>query len=89
MGFLRDIDIVQLVLPVKHHRISVDFIEILIDSISQFLLGFNPYTPEHLFGHFAEKPFHHTELLDQGIPAERILKYGFTFKGKECLIRKG
>ena len=61
MGFLRDIDIVQLVLPVKHHRISVDFIEILIDSISQFLLGFNPYTPEHLFGHFAEKPLHHIE----------------------------
>ena len=30
-----------------------------------------------------------TELLDQGIPAERILKYGFAFKGKECLIRKG
>ena len=29
------------------------------------------------------------ELLDQGIPAERILKYGFAFKGKECLIRKG
>ena len=30
-----------------------------------------------------------TELLEQGIPAERILKYGFAFKGKECLIRKG
>ena len=30
-----------------------------------------------------------TELLDQGIPAERILKYGFAFEGKECLIRKG
>jgi len=29
------------------------------------------------------------ELLDQGIPAERILKYGFAFRGKECLIRKG
>ena len=29
------------------------------------------------------------ELLDQGIPAERILKYGFAFKGKECMIRKG
>ena len=29
------------------------------------------------------------ELLSRGIPAERILKYGFAFQGKECLIRKG
>ena len=29
------------------------------------------------------------ELLDLGIPQERILKYGFAFRGKECLIRKG
>ena len=36
-----------------------------------------------------EKKKYETELLDQGIPAERILKYGFAFKGKECLIRKG
>ena len=36
-----------------------------------------------------EEKKYDTELLDQGIPAERILKYGFTFKGKECLIRKG
>ena len=28
------------------------------------------------------------ELLDQGIPVERILKYGLAFRGKECLIRK-
>lgn len=30
-----------------------------------------------------------TELLEQGISAESILKYGFAFRGKECLIRKG
>ena len=36
-----------------------------------------------------EEKKYDTELLDQGIPAERILKYGFAFKGKECLIRKG
>ena len=28
-------------------------------------------------------------LLARGIPAENILKYGFAFQGKECLIRKG
>ena len=36
----------------------------------------------------AEKKYD-TELPDQGIPAERILKYGLAFRGKECLIRKG
>ena len=36
-----------------------------------------------------EEKKYDTELLDQGIPAERILKYGFAFKGKEYLIRKG
>ena len=36
-----------------------------------------------------EEKKYDTELLDQGIPAERILKYGFAFEGKECLIRKG
>jgi hypothetical protein len=30
-----------------------------------------------------------TDLLARGIPAERILKYGLAFRGKECLIRKG
>ena len=36
-----------------------------------------------------EEKKYDTELLVQGIPAEQILKYGFAFKGKECLIRKG
>jgi len=35
-----------------------------------------------------EEKRYDTELLDQGIPAERILKYGLAFRGKECLIRK-
>ena len=29
------------------------------------------------------------DLLQRGIPKERILKYGFAFEGEECLIRKG
>ena len=36
-----------------------------------------------------EKSLHYdTDLLSRGIPAERILKYGLAFRGKECLIRK-
>ena len=29
-----------------------------------------------------------TDLLERGIPQERILKYALAFRGKECLIRK-
>ena len=36
-----------------------------------------------------EEKKYEAELLARGIPAERILKYGFAFQGKECLIRKG
>ena len=36
-----------------------------------------------------EEKKYDTELLDQGIPADRILKYGLAFREKECLIRKG
>ena len=36
-----------------------------------------------------EEKKYETELLARGIPEENILKYGFAFKGKECLIRKG
>ena len=36
-----------------------------------------------------EEKRYEAELLSRGIPAERILKYGFAFQGKECLIRKG
>lgn len=35
-----------------------------------------------------EEKKYDAELLDEGIPADRILKYGLTFRGKECLIRK-
>ena len=35
-----------------------------------------------------EEKKYDTELLEQGVPAQRILKYGLAFKGKECLIRK-
>jgi hypothetical protein len=36
-----------------------------------------------------EEKRYDTELKERGIPAERILKYGFAFQGKEVLIRKG
>ena len=36
-----------------------------------------------------EEKRYETELLARGIPADRILKYGFAFQGRECLIRKG
>ena len=36
-----------------------------------------------------EEKHYDTDLLSRGIPAERILKYGLGFRGKECLIRKG
>ena len=29
------------------------------------------------------------DLMAQGIPEDKILKYGFAFQGKKCLIRKG
>ena len=35
-----------------------------------------------------EKMKYETELLARGIPEDHILKYGFAFRGKECLIRK-
>ena len=35
-----------------------------------------------------EEKKYDAELLDQGIPPERILKYGLAFQGKDCLIRK-
>ena len=36
-----------------------------------------------------EEKKYDTDLLARGIPADRILKYGLAFRGKECLIRKG
>ena len=35
-----------------------------------------------------EEKKYDTELLARGIPAERILKYGLAFRGRECLIWK-
>ena len=29
-----------------------------------------------------------TDLIQRGIPAERIYRYGFAFEGEKCLIRK-
>jgi hypothetical protein len=36
-----------------------------------------------------EEKRYDTDLKERGIPEEQILKYGFAFQGKECLIRKG
>lgn len=36
-----------------------------------------------------EEKRYETDLYSRGIPAENILRYGFAFRGKECLIRKG
>ena len=35
-----------------------------------------------------EEKKYDTDLLARGIPAEHILKYGFAFRGRECLIVK-
>ena len=35
-----------------------------------------------------EEKQYDADLLDRGIPRERILKYALAFRGKECLIRK-
>ena len=35
-----------------------------------------------------EEKRYDTDLLSRGIPVENIMKYGFAFQGKSCLIRK-
>ena len=35
-----------------------------------------------------EEKKYDADLLQRGIPAERILKYGFAFEGEKCLIKK-
>ena len=45
-------------------------------------------TVENALRQIGEKRYD-TDLLNRGIPEERILKIGFAFQGKECLIRKG
>lgn len=44
-------------------------------------------TAENALRQIEEKQYE-AELLARGIPGSRILKYGFAFQGKECLIRK-
>jgi len=45
-------------------------------------------TAENALKQIEEKQYE-AGLLNRGIPSENILKYGFAFQGKECLIRKG
>ena len=35
-----------------------------------------------------EEKKYDTDLIQKGIPAEKILKYGFAFEGETCLIKK-
>ena len=44
-------------------------------------------TVQNALSQIEEKQYE-TDLLTRGIPAENILKYGFAFRGKKCLIRK-
>ncbi len=45
-------------------------------------------TAENALKQIEEKKYD-ADLLALGIPAERIYKFGFAFRGKECLIKKG
>ena len=44
-----------------NHRRSVDLIEILVDSIRQFLFGLNPNSTKHLICHLSEETFDHIQ----------------------------
>ncbi|SFQ51494.1 hypothetical protein SAMN02910358_02594 [Lachnospiraceae bacterium XBB1006] len=52
---------------------------LLVDKASTHLVKSNR---ESGFGRYD------ADLLAKGIPAENILKYGFAFEGKQCLIKK-
>ena len=45
-------------------------------------------TARNALRQIAEKRYE-TDLLQRGIPDERIYRYGFAFEGEKCLIRKG
>ena len=45
-------------------------------------------TAENALKQIEEKKYD-TDLLQRGIPAERIYKYGFAFEGERCLIKRG
>ena len=44
-------------------------------------------TAENALSQIEEKKYD-TDLLQRGIPADNILKYGFAFEGERCLIKK-
>lgn len=45
-------------------------------------------TADNALAQIEEKQYA-TELIAQGIPKEHIMRYGFAFQGKKCLIKKG
>ena len=60
-----------------NHRVGVDFIEILVDSIRKFFLGVDPYAFEHLFGHLTEEAFYE---IQPGAVLRRKHKYETSFR---------
>ena len=44
-------------------------------------------TADNALAQIEEKRYD-ADLLQRGIPAENILKYGFAFMGEKCLIKK-
>src|ERR1700735_5592869 len=60
--YLYNNDFIHFVLPTKHHRDRVDLLEILMNSVDQFLLAGYPDSPKHRARHLAEL------ILDQVQP---------------------
>ncbi len=54
-------NIIQTVLPMEHDRFFIHLIKMQIDAFSEFLVGFNTDSAQHLFCHLAEETFDHVD----------------------------